>query len=99
MGHPTFVTGAGSRVIALATRAASRLLTRHAGAGGMTKGRAALNWSSRYRGMDETRPLRTSEFDPSLEGDHAWRAVTAYPHAQQSRRRGDRAGQGAKAGL
>src|ERR1700677_1908337 len=42
MGHPTFVTGGGSRVIALATRAASRLLTRHAGAGGMTKGRAAL---------------------------------------------------------
>src|ERR1700722_879295 len=43
--------------------------------------------------------LRASEFDPSLEGDHAWRAVTAQPHAQQSGRRGNGAGQGAKAGL
>ena len=46
MGHPTFVAGAGNRVIAVPTRAAIRLLPRHApryaprhaGTGGMTKG-------------------------------------------------------------
>ena len=46
MGHPTFVAGAENRVIAVPTRAAIRLLPRHApryaprhaGTDGMTKG-------------------------------------------------------------
>ena len=41
----------------------------------------------------------SSEFDSSLEGDHARRAVAAQSHAQQSGGRRDGARQCAKAGL
>ena len=65
----------------------------------MKKGRSALSSAAVTEGWTEPRSRRISEFDSSLEGDHAGRTVSSQADAQQSGRRGDRAGQRAKAGF